>query len=788
MNDSGASGSQRLLERGRHANPVGSVGRALLALVYAALGVVLVWGGGRLLSLGGTPWYLFSGVVMLALAILIWRRNSCACWLSAIYTVATIGWALAEVGLDCWGLLPRLGTPAVFGLLFSLPNVRRSLDTGPAPLGQIGERWAWTLAPALFVLSIGLVLGSYHRFVPIRPYIQALGPVNFDAHEWRSWGGERGDKFSPANQITPANVNQLKVAWIAHVGGPNFEGAPLKIGEAVIVCSDKSVTSLNADTGRQNWRYEPGIPTSPYQVSRHCRGVAYYAGHSTDSFCDQRLLWPTVDDHLHEIDLNTGRPCPDFGLGGVLDLSAGIGQSRPGYHLTSSPPAIFEDLAITGSKVEDNVAEDMPSGVVRAFSVKTGQLVWAWDVEHSVHSAPLGPGEFYPRGGPNAWGVFNVDPTLRLVYLGVGTAHTGMWNGHKGPEKLRYEASMVALDANTGDVKWSFQAVHNNLWDSDIGAQPSIVDLDQPAGRVAALVVPTKTGHVFVLDRATGVPIVSVEERTVPTAGGAPGDHLSHTQPFPVGFPTFIPPQLHETDMWGATILDQLFCRIQFRESRYEGAYTPPGLEPSISFPDSLSTIDWGGVSVDPEREVMFVNADYLPQRRQLATKTQAEKQIAVPGYNSEVKRQVGADYVAVIHKPMLSFLGVPCNRPPWGIVAAVDLRTNRLLWQRPYGTTRDIAPLSIPFPTGTFNIGGSVTTRSGLTFISASMDYYVRAYNTETGEELWRARLPTGGQTNPITYISAHTGRQYVLIGATGHADIKQKPGDYIIAYALPQ
>lgn len=780
--------------------------------LFVAMGAPLVFGGVRLATSGGSSYYLLAGLALLATGVLIARGNRLAVFVHSALTLLTIAWALFEVGLDPWALVPRLSVLAVLGLWFALPAVRRGLIAGPGREDNSG--WALRLSGVgLFVFCLLLVAGSFfgHVFRPLAPTASAGGSatrVMLD-NDWTLYGNTaRGDRFSPADRITPQNANRLTVAWTyrtddkLRAGEPpksvTFEATPLKVGEALFLCTPHNVLiSLNADTGKELWRFDPHADTTN-AMHMACRGVSYDPGNGTRDFCDGRILMATMDNRLHAVDVASGKHCADFGSDGVVDLTAGMGANPPGYYYTTSPPVIIGHTAVLGAFHMDNQSNNEPPGVVRAFDTRSGTLLWAWDVLEPHGIPSLKPGESYARDTANAWTVFSADTEHGLVFVPTGGPPPDYFGGQRTPAQDRYNNSIVALDAKTGDVRWSFQTSHHDIWDMDNASQPVVVDLDLPAGRRATLILPTKRGEIFVLDRLTGQPIFGVEERRVPQSP-APGERLSPTQPYPVGFPSFSPPHLTEADMWGATMFDQLLCRIEFRNRRYEGQFTPPSLQGSIGYPDIFGVFNWGSVAVDPERELMFLNPTWLPYLTKLIPRSQADAWGIVPfGTKSShanptglhvsgyVYPQAGTPYGSMAG-PFLSPLGFPCHRPPWGAVAVVDLRTQRLLWQRPFGTTRDVAPLGLPVPTGVFSLGGAVVTRGGVAFIGAAIDNYLRAYDVATGQQLWEGRLPAGGQATPMTYVSERTGRQYVVIASGGHASMRTTPGDYVVAYALP-
>ena len=778
---------------------------ALGALLFLLAGLPMVWGGWLLIALGGSPYYLIAGVLIVAVAVLIWRGRAAAIWLYGAVLFGTILWALDEVGVDFWQLLPRIFGPAVLGLWLAIPAVRRRLA------GAAGWPGAALDTPALFVFAIILLGIGYQRtgFTPLAAGGRALTATGGDPAAWTAFGADQsGERFTPASLITPANVAGLERVWtyrtgevIPAKGHVNFQAVPLKIGDGLYFCTPSNdVVALDADTGKQIWRTRPKINLKDH-FARICRGLAYHAAPG-DGLCAQRLLMGTVDDQLLAFDVKTGAACPGFGKNGAVDLSIGLGQNPPGYHFVTSPPAIVRDVAVIGAFVFDNQSTDVAPGVIRAYDVNTGALKWAWDGLNATAAAALKPGEHYPRSGPNMWTVASADEALGLVYIPTGNPSPDYWGGNRGPEMERYGSSIVALDAATGNVRWSFQTTHHDVWDYDIGSQSVLTDMTVDGAKVPAILVPTKRGEIFVLDRRTGKPLVKTVERPVPQ-GPPPGDRLSPTQPFVEGFPSFAPATLTEAAMWGVTPIDQLWCRIDFHRFRYEGQFTPNTTRGAIHYAGSYGIIDWGSIAVDPSRRIAIVNSTYFPFIDRLIPRKVADaaglepfgmppRKPTGPPIQTLSKYsfpfpQAGTPF-GVDNSPFVSKLNFPCKTPPWGYLTAVDLDSRQILWTRPLGTTRGSAPLGINMPIGIFNLGGSVTTGGGVTFIAATIDGYFRAFDTMTGRELWKAVLPAGGQANPMSYVSKKTGRQYVVIAAGGHSSLRTPRGVYLVAYALPQ
>jgi len=780
------------------------VGLKAFAALLLVLGVWLAGGGTWLVKLDGSWYYLLAGVATIVSGVLLWRARRLGLWIYLATFAATVVWALAEVGLDFWQLVPRIGLPLAITLYLLMPWVRGALvDVGAGDT----VRSSRVMRAGVVLLGAGLlaalILGWREVQAVIAPqallHVEAASPVLSSATEWRAYGRTNaGTRYVPASEITPKNVHRLEVVWTYRTGDrpdayPNghsgfmFEATPLKVGETLYFCTPHDIViALDADTGKERWRHDPKIDTEGVYTLA-CRGVAYHEARAAVPDCQRRIVVATLDGRLIALDASTGARCPGFGHGGEVSLREGLGLVKPGYHLVTSPPTIVGDVAVVGGFVLDNMSVDEPSGAVRGYDVLTGRQLWAWDAGRPEAAGPWQPGESYTRGSPNAWSLFSADETLGLVYVPTGNAPPDYYGGQRSAALDRYSSSVVALEAKTGTLRWAFQTVHHDLWDYDVASQPVLVDLQIGGETVPVLIQPTKQGEIYLLDRRNGRPLTSVEERPVPQ-GNVPGEHYSPTQPFPVGLPSFAPAPLTEVDMWGATQLDQLACRIEFRRMRYQGMYTPPGLDTSLAWPGNNGIMNWGSVSVDEERQLMVVNSSYMPLVLRLIPRAKAPpgERIAIEGSSTAISPQIGTPYAVQTTRPFLSPLGVPCNAPPWGRLSVVDLKAKGLLWQRPLGTTRDHAPLGIAVP-GVFNQGGSVVIRSGVVFIAATLDNYLRAFDLATGKELWKGRLPAGGQATPMSYVSSKSGKQYVVIAAGGHQYMRTTIGDYVIAYGLP-
>lgn len=781
------------------------------ALLVALIGVILVIGGGQLLLLGGSFYYFASGVALVITALLLWRKRRAGATLYGAFFVVTVLWAAWECGADGWALVPRLAAPAVLGLFLLLPAVRRGLNgESGGTFGRGALYWATAIAVAA---GLGTGLHAMRDIEPdpiLQAGIDASGGqmatrANAVTDDWPNYGGDAGgSRFSGLAQLTTANVSKLKPAWTYRMGGIHLgdryslQATPLKIGDKLYVCSaDNDVIAIDAETGKQIWRFDAQSDLRGLG-SAACRGVAFFRTPNASGACADRIITNTVDARLIALDAGTGIPCPGFGKNGQVSLLDGMGQVTKGYYYVSSPPAIVRDKVVLGGWVSDNQYWGEPSGVIRAFDAVTGAFAWAFDMGRPDRAGQPAPGEAYTRSTPNSWAPMSADPELGLVYAPTGNPTPDYYGAQRRPFDDHYSSSVVALDAETGRIRWSFQTTHHDLWDYDVPSQPTLADIPGPNGVQRILVQATKRGELFVLDRTNGRPVATVNEHEVPQAGAAPGERVSRTQPFSDGMPSTRGPELTESMMWGVTPLDQLWCRIEFRKSNYAGTLTPPGVNKNtIVYPGYVGGSNWGSVSIDRDRGILVTNSLRLANRLELITRKRANAMGIQPLSTEQSHFGLGVTAAqartpfAALVSPFLSPLGVPCQQPPYGMISGIDLRSHKLIWTRRLGTAQDSGPMGLPsmlpIPMGVPNIGGSITTRGGLTFIGASHDRYLRAFETKTGRLLWQERLPAGGQATPMTY-SGKGGRQFVVIAAGGNSAIASMKGDYIVAFALPK
>jgi quinoprotein glucose dehydrogenase len=800
------------------------------AVLLVLTGLFFVVGGVWLIALGGSWYYAVGGLAFLLATFLLVRGEPVTLWVYAAIVIGTLVWALWESGVDWWPLSARGDVVFIVGLvLLFVPAVRafrpdrRMLTSGRLALSA-------SLAVAFVIAATSWFTDPHTQAGTLPAARAAAAPGDAPAGDWVTYGRTNaGQRYSPLAQITPQNVANLDVAWTFHTGDlrgqpgdpveTTFEVTPLKIGERLYLCTPhQEVIALDATTGRQVWRYDPKIRGRLALQHLTCRGLSYTPGGggapaatvgagatpaltnpvsdlpvasdgARTATCTAKLFMPTADGRVIALDPDSGAVCANFGNGsGQINLWPGMPNADPGAYYSTSPIVVTRNLLIVGGTVLDNVSTREQSGVIRAYDIATGALVWNWDSGKPDQTAPIPAGQTYIANSPNAWSILSADESLGLVYVPLGNQPPDQFGGRRSEAVERQSSAVVALDIATGEQRWVYQTVHHDLWDYDVPAQPTLIDLTRGGEVVPALVQPTKQGELFVLDRRTGTPILPVREVAAPQ-GAASGDHAAPTQP--KSALSFDPAPLRERDMWGVTPFDQLVCRIMFKKLRYEGRFTPPSLEGSLIYPGNFGVFNWGGIAVDPGRQAAFTTPAYLAFVSQLVPRHDDKTMYVQGGERPQgslpaLNENFGAPY-AVKLSAFVSPLGIPCQEPPWGYVAGADLNSGKIVWRHKNGTVRDLSPVPLPLTMGVPNLGGPIVTGGGVAFLSGTLDDYVRAYDVATGRELWKSRLPAGGQATPMTY-EGKDGRQYVLVAAGGHGSLGTKPGDAVIAYALPR
>lgn len=597
--------------------------------------------------------------------------------------------------------------------------------------------------------------------------------------DWPFYGRDAGgSRFSPLTQIDKKNVATLKIAWEFHTGDVSdgskykrkseFETTPILVdGTLYLTTPFNRVIGLDPETGKQKWSYDPHIDlTGEYSEGLVNRGVASWLDWSSKK---RRIFIATIDARLIAIDAATGNVCTDFGTDGAINLKNGIRNiERKGEYEETSPPAVIDDLVVVGSSIADNDRVASPDGVVRAYDARTGKLRWSWE--------PI-PDRLAPTGAGNAWSIISVDAGRDLVFVPTGSASPD-YHGGKRPGDDKWANSVVALRGKTGEFVWGFQLVHHDLWDYDTAPQPVLGMLRRNGSTIPVVIQGNKTGNLFVLNRDTGKPVFRVEERPV-LRSEAEGESASPTQPFPLAPPPVTRQTLSVKDAWGATEADRTACQARMNGLRADGMFTPPVVKGIAAFPGNLGGMNWSGGSFDPTRQLFITNVNNIAMEvflipRELFRPMEIEAEQG--RLRGDVSPQHGAPF-GMRRTAILAPSGLPCVPPPWGSLVAVNLSTGKIAWNVPLGSVKGVE--------GSPNLGGLITTQSGLTFIAAAMDDFLRAFDSDSGRELWKGALSAGGQATPMTY-QIH-GKQYVVIAAGGHGKLGTKLGDSVVAFALP-
>jgi quinoprotein glucose dehydrogenase len=599
------------------------------------------------------------------------------------------------------------------------------------------------------------------------------------AQDWGAYGGDSGGtRYSTLKQIRPDNIDKLKQLWIYHTGALEpetklnekaaFEATPILVdGTLYLSTPFNKVIALDLGSGAEKWTYDPKVNRSRFYSEVTSRGVAAW----TDSKaadgapCRLRIFEGTIDGRLISVDGKTGSLC------GEIDLTRGVGfgPEFDGNYQVTSAPTIVGDVVITGSSIGDNVAVDMPRGLVRAYDARTGALRWRWN------PIPWAEKQLVRTGGANAWSTFAADPSRDMVLIPTGSASPDYYGGAR-PGDDKWANSIVALKASTGALVWGFQVVHHDLWDFDVASQPTLIEF---RGK-PAVAVTTKIGNVFVLDRMTGKPLHTVEERTVPKSD-IPGEGAAPSQPVP-GWSAMVPQMLSADEAWGATPEARAWCRAKIESLRNEGLFTPPSLRGSLSFPGNIGGVNWGSAAWDPVRNLLLANTNRvaaiakLIAREDMASAIEHAKETET-AWGGEFARQRGTPY-GMHREWLVAPNGQPCNPPPWGALVAFDLNSGKLRWESPVGRQGD------DWPPGSTSFGGPIATAGGLVFTAGVFDPHLRGFDSDTGRELWSVELPASAQSTPMTYL--WRGKQYIVICAGGHGKMQSKMGDAVVAFAI--
>ncbi len=539
-----------------------------------------------------------------------------------------------------------------------------------------------------------------------------------------------------------------------------------------------------------------------------CARSRYWPG---DQEAGARLLYG-ASDKLWALNPSNGHPIDSFGIKGVVDAhpgqpegatpsrggsdsdeggrgqpaggAAGQGAGRGGRggggfggsgFSISSPPAIYRNLVILGGSEGEN-AFIGPPGDPQAFDVKTGRLVWRFRAVPQAGDKNFntwGDG-WKNRGGPAIWGLMTVDVERGMVFLPTGNPGGSFYGGDRPGDNL-YSVSVLALDAATGAYKWHYQTTRHDVFDADLAAAPALIDVVRDGKRIPAIAQVTKMGGMlFILDRLTGKPLFAVEDRKVPKSD-VPGEVSAPTQPFPTKPAPWARLAMTKADLTTVTPESHAFCTAWWeKEQMYnDGPYTPYGAKGvTVVFSGTIGGGNWGGVAFNPSLGYVFVNTSNLATIGRMVPDPQSPGQ-----YRNEHS-----------YTRFWDDNKYPCQQPPWGELVAVNANTGDVAWKVPLGIYPELVAKGLP-PTGTPNLGGPITTASGLVFIGATKDARFRAFDAKTGKELWFAQLEAAGAATPMTFMG-RDGRQYVVIAAGGPGDTdrggtEQYP-QKLVAFAL--
>jgi quinoprotein glucose dehydrogenase len=623
--------------------------------------------------------------------------------------------------------------------------------------------WTWWLP--LGIVSLGLGGVAHAQSAP-------------DAG-WPNYGNDAGGaRYSSAAQINRENVAQLKLGWTYRTGAMNletelnhkaaFEATPILVdGKLFLSTPYDHVIALDPVSGKKIWEFDPQLDLTHGYSEITSRGVSAWRD-PTAKAGGLRIFIGTLDARLIALDGQTGMPCADFGAQGQVDLTRDVKLRDLGDYQVTSATSIAGDLVIVGSSIGDNRAVDVERGIVRAFDARTGKMRWSWDpIPWAKDTNPR-------TGAGNAWSTISVDAERDLVFVPTGSASPDYFGGlRKGDDK--WANSVVALKASTGELVWGFQVVHHDLWDYDVASQPTLLRWKD---KTPAIAITTKMGRVFVLNRLSGKPLFPVEERLAPKSD-IPGEQAWPTQPSGI---STVPEGLQPSEAWGWNEEERKWCEDRIKASRSEGIFTPPSLQGTIVFPGNAGGVNWSSSAFDPQRHLLIMNTNHLAmwvkliERDKLAGAYNEREQNRMKG---EFARQTGSPYGMYRETLLSPGHGLPCTPPPWGTIVAIDLFSGKKAWDVPLGS-------HIPGQkTGAINFGGPIVTAGGLIFTAASWDGHLRAFEAETGKEIWSYELPAGGQATPMTYSVG--GKQYIVLAAGGHGKFGTKQGDYVLAFTLP-
>jgi quinoprotein glucose dehydrogenase len=661
---------------------------------------------------------------------------------------------------------------------------QRGIETG---VHRRSRRGGGALVIALVLVS-GLLLAS-----------QAVRPPALPRDgDWPFYGRDAGgERFSPLDAIHRANVTSLAIAWTFRTGDAYtpregrptaFEATPLYVDDTLYLSTPLGrVIALDPVSGKARWAFDAKVPRDKGYGDFASRGVSIWQRGN-----ERRIFVATIDARLIALDAKTGRAIHGFGSGGTIDLRKGLRLPPEGFadYEVTSPPAIIGDTVVVGSGIADGTDKRHPSGEVRGFDAITGMLKWTWD---PVPQDPAAVGgdtweskSAARTGSANAWSVMVVDAARNLVFVPTSSPTHDYFGGERRGNNL-FSDSVVALKADTGERMWHFQTVHHDLWDYDVASPPLLFDWRLNGRTVPAIAVASKTGHLFILDRTTGKPLVPVEERPVPKSDVS-GEGTAPTQPFPTAPRSLARTLLKADDAWGATDEDRIWCRQTMSTLRAEGIFTPPSLKGTLVVPGNIGGVAWGGMTHDQRHGLLIMPVNNLAAEVRLIPRDQVERERSAGRLSGqfEYHPQNGTSYGVVRRFLLGPKAGLPCTPPPWGALTAVRAATGEIIWQTPLGRFPGTEQLPEAGQWGSVALGGAISTAGGLVFAAGTLDAAIYAFDVETGRQLWKGTLPTSARATPMTY-RGRDGRQYLVIAAGGHGlSIGPPLGDYVVAFAL--
>ncbi len=787
-----------LSERGRPRPVVGGL--------LAVIGAILLIGGIWLMIVGGSWYYGLAGAALVASGWYIIKGRALGAWIYIATFVVTVLWAFAESGLNGWALVPRLAGPFVLLVIVAICLPGLQPDDGRKTRTQV------LAGAAIFAVVLGIAVFAASRPKVLQAVPDAQTALTYQTGtyapgrgDWTAYGaGTGGQRYADLNQITPDNVKNLNVAWTFHTGDLpkkyGVEMTPLKVGDTLYGCTAMNkLFALDPATGKTKWTFDPKVGEKYIPYTTACRSVVYYhvPTATAGAPCADRIYEGTLDARIVVVDARTGQPCRDFGQGGQVSITDGMGEVIPSMVAITSPPVIVQGVVVTGHEVLDGQYRWAPSGVILGYDAVTGAKRFAWDVMRPDITVDPPAGQTYTRGTPNMWTSPTGDDQLGLVYLPMGNSGADYYSSLRRPAEKAVSSAFVALDVHTGKPRWVFQTVKNDVWDYDLGSQATLVEFPSGGAMVPAVILPSKTGDIYILDRRTGRPLTQIGNIKAPPGGVEPSERA----PIQIQslYNTLRKPPLKETDMWGMSPIDQMICRIQFRMADYRGYFTPPlhGRR-WVEYPGYNGGSDWGSVAVDPRRGVIIANYNDMPNYNKLLTRKEADAQNIKPvgaaggkvGKGEDLGPQEGTPYADIINAGWrMPGTGMLCKQPPYGGIRAIDLKTGHTLWDHSFGDARRNGPFGVPsmlpLTIGTPNNGGPAVTAGGLIFIAATTDNQIRAIDIRTGKTVWQDTLPAGGQATPMVY--EQNGKEYLVIMAGGHHFMETPEGDALIAYALP-